>query len=141
MYIAYSNSYDHTVRTKFKPASKTEAKTLQRPNKTIRFFITLIVLTFVFSFGAFVQAYAGNTDPTHLNNSAISSGSSNYSLLASTPAPTAKRVIVSSGDTLWDIASMNVSKGQNIRSYIANIKKLNGLTSSSINAGDVLILP
>jgi hypothetical protein len=140
MYIAYSNSFDNTVLTKLKPAHRTEAAA-KRPIKTVRFFIALVVLTFVFSFGAFVQAYAGNTDSTHSNNLTISSGSSNDNHLASTPAPVAKKIIVNSGDTLWDIASMHVSKGQNIRSYIDNIKKLNGLTSSSVHAGDVLILP
>jgi LysM repeat protein len=140
MYIAYSNSYDSTVRTKLKSAHRTEAAA-KGLNKTIHFFIALVILTFVFSFGAFVQAYAGNADSTHSNNLKISSGSSNDNHSASTPAPTAKKIIVNSGDTLWDIASMHVSKGQNVRSYIENIKKLNGLTSSSVNAGDVLILP
>jgi LysM repeat protein len=140
MYIAYSNSYDSTVRTKLKSAHRTEAAA-KGLNKTIHFFIALVILTFVFSFGAFVQAYAGNADSTHSNNLKISSGSSNDNHSASTPAPAAKKIIVNSGDTLWDIASSHVSKGQNIRSYIANIKRLNGLTSSSVNAGDVLILP
>jgi LysM repeat protein len=140
MYIAYSNSYDSTVRTKLKSAHRTEAAA-KGLNKTIHFFIALVILTFVFSFGAFVQAYAGNADSTHSNNLKISSGSSNDNHSASTPAPTAKKIIVNSGDTLWDIASMHVSKGQNVRSYIENVKKLNGLRSSSVNAGDVLILP
>jgi LysM repeat protein len=140
MYIAYSNLYDSTVRTKLKPAHRTEAAA-KVTNKNVRFFIAFVILTFVFSFGALVQAYAGNTDTTHSNNLTISSGSSNVNHSAFKPAPAAKKIIVNSGDTLWDIASMHVSKGQNIRSYISDIKKLNGLTSSSVNVGDVLILP
>jgi LysM repeat protein len=141
MYIAYSNSYDCTVRSKLKSAHRTEAA-VKGLNRTLHFFIALIVLTFVFSFGVFVQVYAGNTaSTTHSNNLTISSGSSNDNHTASTPAPAAKKIIVNSGDTLWDIASIHVSKGQDVRSYIDSIKKLNGLTSSSVNAGDVLILP
>jgi hypothetical protein len=141
MYIAYSNSYETTNRTSIKPVHHTPALISLRPKKTIRFFITLIVLTFVFSFGAFVQAYAGDTASTVSNNTAVSSGSSNNNHSTSAPAPAVKKIIVNSGDTLWDIAAMHVSKGQNVRSYITNIKKINGLSSSTINAGDVLILP
>jgi hypothetical protein len=141
MYIAYSNSYETTNGRTIKPAQHTHGFITLRPKKTIRFFITLIVLTFVFSFGAFVQAYAGDTASTVSNNTAVTSGSSNNNHSSTSPAPAVKKIIVDNGDTLWDIAAMHVSKGQNVRSYITNIKKINGLSSSSINAGDVLILP
>ncbi|SEB59610.1 LysM peptidoglycan-binding domain-containing protein [Paenibacillus sp. GP183] len=140
MYIAYSNSYDGNVSSKLKSAHRTEAA-VKGPNKSLHFFIALVVLTFVFSFGAFVQAYAANTASTHTNNLKISSGSYYDNHSASNPSPAAKKIIVNSGDTLWNIASTHASNGQNVRSYIENIKKLNGLTSSSVNAGDVLILP
>jgi LysM repeat protein len=48
---------------------------------------------------------------------------------------------VNRGDTLWEIASEHISQSRNIRSYIAQIKQLNGLSSSVLQEGDVLILP
>lgn len=50
-------------------------------------------------------------------------------------------VVVKSGDTLWEIAASHKPKGQDTRIYIAAIKRLNGLSSGSIQAGDTLVLP
>jgi cell division protein YceG involved in septum cleavage len=50
-------------------------------------------------------------------------------------------VYVASGDTLWNIASQYKSDSQDIREYVYSIKKANHLTSSSLQAGQTLILP
>ncbi|SFL84182.1 LysM domain-containing protein [Paenibacillus sp. 1_12] len=45
------------------------------------------------------------------------------------------------GDTLWSIATMHVHNGQDVREYIYNLKKLNGLKSSILQEGQRLRLP
>jgi hypothetical protein len=135
MYIAYSNSTVNSNHHRFSQANKVKTKSIHFPKKAIRFFIALLVLTLVFSFGALVQAYAGSTDSPKPNGSSISNSVSAMQEHARV------KVIVNQGDTLWDIASMHITKNKNIRSYVAEIKKLNGLASSSINEGDVLFLP
>ena len=50
-------------------------------------------------------------------------------------------VVVKSGDTLWEIAVAHKPKGKDTRVYIEHIKDYNELTVSSIQSGDVLILP
>ena len=44
-------------------------------------------------------------------------------------------------DTLWGIASEHMSAGQDIRSYISEIRSLNQLPSDTIYEGQHLIIP
>ena len=56
-----------------------------------------------------------------------------------TPEPT--RIIqVGSGDTLWDIAS-ELADGGDVRAMMTRIQKLNALESSSLQAGQRLVVP
>lgn len=135
MYFAYSNSQVNSTHHRSLPTRKSN---FNPPKKAIRFFVVVLALTLVFSFGAFVQAYAGNADTAKMNSLSISNITA-YTSSGVSHVP--NKVVVDRGDTLWDIASKHVSKGQNIRTYIAQIKALNGLTSSSIKESDVLILP
>ncbi len=48
---------------------------------------------------------------------------------------------VHSGDTLWSIASETTAPGGDVRSVVATIRDLNGLSTSMIRVGDVLIVP
>ncbi|OMF20223.1 hypothetical protein BK127_03000 [Paenibacillus sp. FSL H7-0331] len=50
-------------------------------------------------------------------------------------------VEIVNGDTLWSIASKHVHKGQDVREYIYNLKKVNGLKSSILQEGQTLRLP
>lgn len=50
-------------------------------------------------------------------------------------------VIVMPGDTLWEIASEHKPQGKDIRKYIDSIRRVNGKHVSSIQAGEVLVLP
>lgn len=60
---------------------------------------------------------------------------------ASNPAEKETRLlIVHAGDTLWEIASENCSKGD-IRNYISDVKRMNELETSTIYAGQCLYLP
>ena len=49
-------------------------------------------------------------------------------------------LVVSPGDTLWDIAMEHRTKGD-IRNYIADVKKMNQLAEGTIYAGQTLLLP
>jgi LysM repeat protein len=60
---------------------------------------------------------------------------------ASTPMPEPVRYRVQTGDTLWAIAGSMAEPGDDIRSVIGRIKELNDLSSSSIQQGQVLLLP
>jgi hypothetical protein len=52
-----------------------------------------------------------------------------------------EQIVVSQGDTLWQIARDHKPKDMDTRAYIQIIKKTNHLKSSGIQAGDVLSLP
>lgn len=51
------------------------------------------------------------------------------------------QVIVMSGDTLWEIAVAHKPANQDTRIYVEKLKRINGLKTSSIQSGDVLLLP
>ena len=48
---------------------------------------------------------------------------------------------VSTGDTLWDIAVENNPKKKDVREVVDDIVRLNHMTSSSLSAGDEIIIP
>lgn len=47
---------------------------------------------------------------------------------------------VKAGDTLWSIAEENVSNDVDIREYVFNVKKINGMSGVVIRPGQVIIL-
>lgn len=49
--------------------------------------------------------------------------------------------IVMQGDTLWDIAASVTEPGEDVRSTIAELRRLNALPTSSLDAGQVLLIP
>ena len=48
---------------------------------------------------------------------------------------------VMSGDTLWSIANTYKKDNQSTGEFVHEIKKINSMQNSSINLGDVLIIP
>jgi len=52
-----------------------------------------------------------------------------------------KSVLIDSGDTLWSIAAENKTSGMDTEDVVEEIKKMNGLRSDSITAGNYLIVP
>lgn len=50
-------------------------------------------------------------------------------------------VVVLRGDTLWSIASDVAAPGEDLREVVAEIQRLNGMSSASIAAGDVVRVP
>lgn len=59
---------------------------------------------------------------------------------ASAPAITVEHR-VAAGDTLWDLAAVITAPGDDVRATIDRIEDLNGLTSSALVPGQVLLLP
>jgi Tfp pilus assembly protein FimV len=50
-------------------------------------------------------------------------------------------VVVTSGDTLWSIAAQAVGPGEDVQAMVVRLQRLNGLTSSRLQVGDVLEVP
>ncbi|OCT14243.1 hypothetical protein A8709_25775 [Paenibacillus pectinilyticus] len=132
MYMAYSQS--NTTTTLQGSAHSSKGMTIKRgyTKLLLRFILIAAILGTVFSFGAIVQAYAGEGASTASTTPSV------QPIAKSTPQV---KVVVQSGDTLWDIASSHLKKGENTRSYTEKIKSFNHLTSSSLKEGQVLLLP
>ncbi len=56
------------------------------------------------------------------------------------PEAQTELLIVHSGDTLWELASTHCG-GEDIRSYIDDVKEINQLENGSIYSGQKLLLP
>lgn len=52
-----------------------------------------------------------------------------------------KEVVISNGDTLWDIVVENYGSNSDIRKKVAVIRKANNMTDSEIFAGQTILLP
>ncbi len=63
-----------------------------------------------------------------------------HAMSAGTPAETSDHR-VHAGETLWSIASDLADDGDDVRGVVADIRDLNGLTTSVIGVGQVLIVP
>ena len=59
---------------------------------------------------------------------------------ASAPSPP-ERYVVRAGDTLWEIARARLSEAADPRPFIEEIQDLSGLDTSSLRAGQVLLVP
>lgn len=59
---------------------------------------------------------------------------------ADAPVPSVEYV-VDAGDSLWSIAASHAEVGDDLRDFVADIKDLSQLTSSTIYPGQVLQLP
>ncbi|WP_436236951.1 LysM peptidoglycan-binding domain-containing protein [Paenibacillus sp. LjRoot153] len=131
--MAYSQSNGRTTLQGTAHASK--GMTIKRgyAKLLLRFLVIAVILGTVFSFGAIVQAYAGE-------------GTVTVSTPITSVQPSAKsnqheKIVIQSGDTLWGIADTHKKKGENTRSYVEKLKAFNHLTSSSLQEGQVLLLP
>jgi LysM repeat protein len=50
-------------------------------------------------------------------------------------------LVVTSGDTLWSIAEELSIPGRDVQDVVIELQRINGLTGSRIQAGDVLEVP
>ncbi|WNR42278.1 LysM peptidoglycan-binding domain-containing protein [Paenibacillus roseipurpureus] len=99
----------------------------------LRFFLVAVILGTVFSFGAIVQAYAGE-------GSTVTSAPTQI-VQVSSKASSVEKIVIQSGDTLWEVASSHKKDGESVRSYIEKLKSVNHLSSSALKEGQVLVLP
>jgi LysM repeat protein len=133
MYMAYSNTNNSRKPHRSASASKGMTFTSGYTKAIVRFVLLAIILGTVFSFGAMVQAYAGDgaatTSATIPPNNIVSKD------------VVQDQVVIQRGDTLWDIASSHKKSDENIRSYMDKLKSLNHLSSSSLKEGQILLLP
>lgn len=60
---------------------------------------------------------------------------------APAPAPEAMRYAVRAGDTLWEVATLTAAPRVDRRERILVLQELNGLRSSTLYPGQVLIVP
>lgn len=55
--------------------------------------------------------------------------------------PRTERIVVGSGETLWDVAAERTEGDQDVRELMATIKEINDLDSSMLMAGQELFIP
>ncbi|MBD0380423.1 LysM peptidoglycan-binding domain-containing protein [Paenibacillus sedimenti] len=130
MYIAYSHTNTTQPLHRSHHVSKQIKASAKLAKKLFSLILLVVILGTVFSFGAIVQAYAGDGE----SSAAVKTGTS-------VKVIPHEKVVVQRGDTLWKIASSHLDKGENIRSYIDRLYALNHLSSSSLQEGQVLLLP
>jgi cell division protein YceG involved in septum cleavage len=94
-------------------------------NNMLRFLFVLVIVCAFFTCFAIVSAYAGSEADIAEPASEVSK----------------KSIVVGQGDTLWSIAIAHKAQNQDIRNYIDNLKKVNGLKSSILKEGQMLYLP
>jgi Tfp pilus assembly protein FimV len=114
-----------TLDTMFAPSvarPRTSRSTAVRLTRRGRLVVVVAALLIAFAVGVFVTA-AGSVATQH----------------PGTAEPT-RIVQVSSGDTLWDIASELAGDGD-VRAMMAEIKQLNALDSADLQAGQRLVVP
>lgn len=49
--------------------------------------------------------------------------------------------VVVAGDTLWDIAAAHTAPGDDVRVTVGEVRRLNGLSESTVYPGQVLLVP
>jgi LysM repeat protein len=103
--------------------------------KIFRFVVVVILLLIAISCVALIHAFARGHEPLNEGTSVISS------LNKQALAVELIKVDVEKGDTLWSIANQYAPNNVSIQSYIHNLKKVNGLKESSIQEGQMLVLP
>lgn len=48
---------------------------------------------------------------------------------------------VTAGDTLWSVASTVAAPGEDLRDVVAEMRRLNGMSDSSLRVGQMLLVP
>jgi LysM repeat protein len=106
--------------------------------KFLRIIVIGVLLIIAITCGTLIHAFAS----THEQ---INEGSSNImdlnAVALETPKVNVPKVDVVQGDTLWSIANEYAPAKVSVSSYIHKIKKLNGLKNSTIQEGQMLLLP
>jgi LysM repeat protein len=101
--------------------------------KVLRIIIIGALLLIAITCGALIHAFASTHEQIHEDFSTATDFSA-----AALETP---KVDVVRGDTLWSIANENAPDNISVTSYIHKLKQLNGLKNSSIQEGQMLLLP
>ena len=116
-YSSYQSIYHTAVVQGGHTGGRTEGQNNSPLISMLRLFVAVIVLWI--SFAGLFTVFAGSSH-LHASN---------------------EKVVVLTGDTLWGIAQEHKPDYMDTRVYIEGIIRINGLESSGIRAGDVLLLP
>lgn len=116
-YSTYQSIYDKPQATRSNWADGIRSSRLSRSMVKIALLLIVLMLTGTGVVSAFAAASDGHKD-NELST-----------------------FVVRPGDTLWEIAVDHKPRGKDTRVYVEAIKRINGLSSSGIQAGDTLILP
>lgn len=117
-YSTYQSIYNKPSANSYR-VERSEHSSRLIVNRLIKVFVLVVLLTATCT--GVVSAFASSdrtVDPAQLES-----------------------VVVMPGDTLWEIALAHKPDSRDTRSYIKEIKDVNGMSVSSIQAGEVLLLP
>jgi LysM repeat protein len=112
--------------------------------RMIRLCLICAIMLVSFFMGIIVHAVSGGDEVQAASLQSESSSSLQDSAVSTQTAsltPTKQKIIVLEGDSLWTIADNHAPKGQDVRAYIQKLKQVNHLSSSALQAGQVLVLP
>lgn len=110
-----------------------------RRKRFFRLVLITAILLFSFIFGAMIHANAYSNGDHPIDREGVSE-----SALVSSQQQVIqfeKTVMIEQGDTLWSIAARHVPDRLDIRSYIVDIKQMNHLDDSLIQAGQIIVIP
>lgn len=118
-YSTYNSIYNTQPISSAPVAASSRTKLFARRRQLLRVLLLLAVLSLTCS--GIIQVFAAST--------------------GSNSSPVYETVVVTSGDTLWEIAVDHKPAGMDTRKYVRKLQALNHLQGSEIAAGDVIKLP
>lgn len=113
--------YTRSNQTDIRPAQANEVHT--RHSLKMRMAVVSILMLICLGVGALFHSFTGDNEVQAASLSVH------------------EQIIVMPGDTLWSISRQRVQSNEDIRIYIKKLKKLNDMTSSNLQAGQLLLLP
>jgi Na+-translocating ferredoxin:NAD+ oxidoreductase RnfG subunit len=106
-----------------------------------RIALMLLIAAVAYSCGALVNAYGEEQLPDGADGQRASAMRQAVSPGSSGARMDMRTIDVIAGDTLWSIAQTYKPASQDTREYVSRLKKANGLKSSLLYEGQVLLLP
>ncbi|WP_442604046.1 LysM peptidoglycan-binding domain-containing protein [Paenibacillus sp. KN14-4R] len=107
--------------------------TSSRHNRLLRVVMLVLIIAVAACGGAIVHTYAaqpGITPTSKFEQAIVSANQVAYD-----------RITVNAGETLWSIATEFAPKGVSVRDYMRKIQKVNAMSSTSLQAGQSLLIP
>lgn len=144
--MLYMNRYDQNCDMKFRAPERCARRQQMNKYRMARFFVfSLVSVCLIFSCVVVLHATALDQPEGVLSDGTFPQGEMTAAIDNENESQVEKlerkKIIVRSGDTLWQIASHHAPEKVDIRTYIAHIKKLNQLDSSMLYVDQLLVLP